>query len=88
MANCQLEMLARTDAESLVKVTCAHCQDTRMIAVQVQTPEETVPRIDVRDEALRADPGISSDDILDVRLAMRQHQGDLKSLLTPPPDGL
>lgn len=90
MANCQLEMLARTDTESLVKVTCAHCRDTRMIAVQVETPEETVPRIDVRDEALRADAGISTDEVLDVRLAMRQHQGDLKSLLTPRavPDAL
>lgn len=81
MADCGLEMIAHTDAESLVRVTCAHCQDTRMIAVQVQGPEEATARPSVLDEPLGTDPVISTDDVLDVRLELREHQGDLKSLL-------
>ena len=81
MADCGLEMIAHTDAESLVRVTCAHCQDMRMIAVQVQGPEEAPARPNVLDEPLGAAPAISSDEVLDVRLELREHQGDLKSLL-------
>ena len=81
MADCGLEMIAHTDAESLVRVTCVHCQDTRMIAVQVQGPEETVARPSVLDEPTGERPVVSTDEILDVRLSLREHAGDLKSLL-------
>lgn len=81
MADCGLEMIARSENESLVRVTCAHCQDTRMIAVQVQGPEAAPEHPRVRDEGLGSNPAISIDDVLDVRLGLRQHQGDLKSLL-------
>jgi hypothetical protein len=81
MADCGLEMVAHTDAESLVRVTCAHCQDARMIAVQVQGPEETAGHPSVLDEQPGTAPAISTDDVLDVRLELREHQGDLKSLL-------
>ena len=83
LADCQLEMVTHHDDQSLVKVTCAHCQDTRLIAVAFAAETETeAPVIDVRDE-----PGenlgvpISTDDVLDIRLALAGHTGDLKSLL-------
>jgi predicted RNA-binding Zn-ribbon protein involved in translation (DUF1610 family) len=81
MADCGLEMVAATDSESLIRVTCTHCQDTRMIAVQVQGPEETVARPSVLDEPQGEAPAISTDEVLDVRLVLAQHQGDLTSLL-------
>jgi len=51
LADCQLEMVAHHDDQSLVKVTCAHCQDVRVIAVAIATEAETAPVIDnVRDQ--------------------------------------
>ena len=83
LADCQLEMVTHHDDQSLVKVTCAHCQDTRVIAVAFAAETETeAPVIDVRDEPT-ADLGVSicADDVLDVRLALAGHAGDLESLL-------
>jgi len=83
LADCQLEMVTHHDDQSLVKVTCAHCQDARLIAVAVAAETETAtPMIDVRDEPTE-DLGvpISPDDVLDARLAVSSHAGDLKSLL-------
>ena len=83
MVDCGLEMIAQHDQQSLVKVTCAHCQDTRLIAVAVQTEAEPkVPAVDYRDEpAEELGPAISSDDVLDARLALSEFDGDFKSLL-------
>jgi len=83
LADCDLEMVAHDDDQSLVKVTCAHCKDTRVIAVafaaEIDTP---APVIDLRDEpADELGAPISGDDVLDARLALADHQGDLASLL-------
>lgn len=83
LADCELDLVAKTDAESLVKVTCAHCKDTRLIAVAFANETEPAePRIPVLDEPV-AELGlpISADDVLDVRLALAEHDGDLKSLI-------
>jgi hypothetical protein len=82
LANCELDLVASADDQSLVKVTCAHCQDSRLIAVAFATEVESAP-IDVRDEPVEAlgDP-ISADDVLDVRLALAGFDGDLRSLLS------
>ena len=83
MVDCGLEMIVQHDQQSLVKVTCAHCQDTRLIAVAVQTEAEPkVPTVDHRDEpAEELGPAISTDDVLDVQLALSEFDGDIKSLL-------
>jgi hypothetical protein len=86
MADCGLDLVARTDDESLIKVTCARCQDSRMIAVQVAAEVEAKPFVSVRDEPLTAAPVIATDDVLDVRLHMSRHAGDLTSLLSSVPD--
>jgi len=83
LAECQLEMVTHHDDQSLVKVTCAHCQDTRLIAVAFAAETETeAPAIDVRDEpAEDLGVAIGADDVLDARLALAGHAGDLESLL-------
>src|SRR4030088_3150792 len=83
LADCQLEMVAHHDDQSLVKVTCAHCQDVRVIAVAIATEAETEPVIDdLRDQPV-AELGapITADDVLDARLALAAYEGDLASLL-------
>ena len=82
LADCQLEMVAHHDDQSLVKVTCAHCQDIRVIAVAFAAEAEAAPLIDVRDQPVD-DMGapITADDVLDVRLALAHHEGDLAGLL-------
>jgi len=83
LADCQLEMLAHQDDQSLVKVTCAHCQDMRVIAVAVATEVETAAMIDdVRDQPVEElGAAITADDVLDARLALAGYEGDLASLL-------
>jgi hypothetical protein len=75
-------MVAHHDEQSLVKVTCAHCKDTRLIAVAIATETDDRPVIDLRDEpADDFGPAISTDEVLDARLALAAFDGDLKSLL-------
>jgi hypothetical protein len=84
LADCQLEMVAHADEQSLVKVTCAHCQDTRMIAVAIAAAETEVqaPAVEVRDQPVDELGGpITVDDVLDVRLALADFEGDLAGLL-------
>jgi predicted RNA-binding Zn-ribbon protein involved in translation (DUF1610 family) len=83
LANCELEMVARAEEQTLVKVTCAHCRDARLIAVAIATETEPeTPVIDLRDEpADELGAPISADDVLDARLALAGFEGDLNSLL-------
>lgn len=82
LADCELEMVAHHDDQSVVKVTCAHCQDIRLIAVAVAAEAEAAPAIEVRDQSVD-DLGapISADDVLDARLALAGYDGDLSGLL-------
>lgn len=82
LGDCQLEMVGQQDDQSLVKVTCVHCQDVRMIAVAIAAEAETAPVIEVRDQpADELGAPISSDDVLDARLALAVYEGDLAGLL-------
>jgi hypothetical protein len=75
-------MLGQHDEQSLVKVTCVHCKDTRLIAVAVATETEAEPVIQVRDEPVDdLGAAISADEVLDARLALGDFDGDLTSLL-------
>jgi len=76
-------MVTHHDDQSLVKVTCAHCKDTRLIAVAFAAETEAeAPMIDVRDQpAEELGAPINADEVLDARLALAGHQGDLASLL-------
>lgn len=82
LADCELEMVAHQDDQSVVKVTCAHCQDIRLIAVAVAAETETAPVIEVRDQPVD-DLGapITADDVLDARLVLAGYEGDLSGLL-------
>jgi hypothetical protein len=82
LADCQLEMVAHQDDQSVVKVTCAHCQDMRVIAVAVASEVEAAPVIEVRDQPIEElGAPITNDDVLDARLALAGFEGDLASLL-------
>jgi hypothetical protein len=83
LAGCQLDLVARADDQSLVKVTCAHCQDSRLIAVAVATETEVeTPRVEVRDQPVEElGRPITNDEVLDARLALAGHDGDLGGLL-------
>jgi hypothetical protein len=83
LAGCQLDLVARADDQSLVKVTCAHCQDSRLIAVAVATEAEVeAPRVEVRDQPVEELGGpITNDEVLDARLALAGYDGDLGGLL-------
>jgi len=76
-------MVAHADEQSLVKVTCTHCQDTRMIAVAIAAETEVqAPAIEVRDQPIdELGAPITTDDVLDARLALAGFDGDLTSLL-------
>ena len=83
LAGCQLEMVAHADEQSVVKVTCAHCQDTRLIAVAIAAETEAqAPAVEVRDQPIDELGGpITTDDVLDASLALAGFEGDLASLL-------
>ena len=81
MADCELELVSRRDEESLIKVACRHCEDTRVIAVQVATEVIPVNAEVVLDQAPGDAPALTTDEVLDARLALRSFEGDLKNLL-------
>ena len=82
LADCRLEMVVQQDDQSLVKVTCAHCQDARLIAVALAAEAPSAPVIEVRDQPIeKLGAPITADDVLDVRLALAGHDGDLAALL-------
>ncbi|HYS29624.1 MAG TPA: hypothetical protein VEQ12_08985 [Candidatus Limnocylindria bacterium] len=80
LAECELDLVSSTDHESVVRITCGQCEASRLVVVQAAAwVGESVP---VLDQPLSDDPAIDVDDVLDVRLALAGHAGDLKSLLT------
>src|ERR1700724_4603862 len=82
LGDCQLEMVAHQDDQSLVKVTCAHCQDVRVIAVAIAAETAAAPVIEVRDEPVdELGAPITTDDVLDARLAAAGPGGGLAGRL-------
>lgn len=76
-------MVVHHDEQSLVKITCAHCKDTRLVAVAIATETEPeTPVIDIRDEpADDLGPAVTTDEVLDARLTLAGWDGDLNKLL-------
>jgi hypothetical protein len=75
-------MVAQQDDQSLVRVTCAHCEDARLIAVALAAEAPAAPVIDVRDQpADDLGAPLTTDDVLDARLALAVYDGDLAGLL-------
>lgn len=76
-------MVVHHDEQSLVKITCAHCKDTRLVAVAIATETEPeAPVIDIRDEpADDLGPAVTTDEVLDARLTLAGWDGDLNKLL-------
>lgn len=79
LADCGLDLVSATDLEAVVTLTCGHCQASRLVVVQAAASVgNSVP---VLDQPISGDPAIGVDEVLDVRLALAGHAGDLKSLL-------
>ncbi|MEO9006605.1 MAG: hypothetical protein ABI401_05755 [Candidatus Dormibacter sp.] len=82
LADCRLDLIAQADAQSLVRVTCTHCEHARMIAVAVEAPAEQAVEMPVRDQPIdELGTIITTDEVLDVRLALGAYEGDLKGLI-------
>lgn len=76
LADCRLEWLSQSGEDSLVRVTCIHCSAERLVGVTQAVPALAGPS--VRDQQVDPKlPPISADEVLDVRLALRAHAGDL-----------
>lgn len=82
LKDCKLELVAQDGAESVVRVTCAQCQDDRLIGVALASEVQVArPVVQVRDEPVDDRPTISVDDVLDARLWLSDFGGDLRSLV-------
>jgi predicted RNA-binding Zn-ribbon protein involved in translation (DUF1610 family) len=83
LADCELEMVAQHEDQSLVKVTCRNCKDARLIAVAIATETEPEAVVDdVRDQPVDdLGAAITTDEVLDARLALSRFEGDLTKLL-------
>ena len=84
LANCEIVLLNRTDEDSLVKITCANCHDSRLIAVAISPQTLAEPEVnEALDEPVDIEePPVTTDEVLDARLVLAGHAGDLKSLLS------
>jgi ribosomal protein S27E len=83
LADCRLDLIAQADAQSLVRVTCTHCEHARMIAVAVETPAAEAIEAPVRDQPIEGlGTVITTDEVLDIRLALAAYDGDLKGLIS------
>lgn len=80
LADCRLELVSAAELEAVVRITCAHCETGRLVAVQAAAP--TADAETVRDEPISDRGPIGADEVLDIRLALAAHQGDLRTLLT------
>jgi hypothetical protein len=78
LADCGLELVSDSDAVAVVRVTCAHCEMTQLVGVQVAPATKPAA---LWDQPIGSEPPISGDEVLDVRLALAEHRGDLKSLI-------
>lgn len=81
LANCGLDLVSGSDAEAVVRITCPHCEASHLVAVQAATVTAEPPP-SVRDEPLPGRAPLTADDVLDARLALADHRGDLLSLLS------
>ena len=80
LADCELTLVSATDLEAVVSIACGHCENSRLVVVQAAASvAQSVP---VLDQPISGDRAIGVDEVLDVRLALAGHTGDLKSLLT------
>ncbi|HEV3232399.1 MAG TPA: hypothetical protein VG245_09105 [Candidatus Dormibacteraeota bacterium] len=85
LERCEVKMLEQADSHLTVEVTCARCQVTFIVVLQVAYSRDEEGG-ELRDEepagvsSGRADP-ISHDEILDVHDLLRDFRGGLKDLI-------
>ncbi|MFN2451086.1 MAG: hypothetical protein ABR541_01900 [Candidatus Dormibacteria bacterium] len=73
LAGCGMELTHQEDGVYGVEVTCARCDTTFLVLLQVEPDDRPVPEA--------AAPPIGADEVLDVHLVLRDHNGPLTELL-------
>ncbi len=83
LRDCRVEVTAHTSQTTLVRITCANCGEAQIVAAALAA-EVTPTQTAARDEPIDpSSPAVGVDEVLDARLCIRDHQGDLKSLIQP-----
>jgi hypothetical protein len=72
---CRVSLLRDDDPMYTVEVSCAHCEVTFVVVLQVRQGRMPAPR------ARPVAPPIEADELLDVHERLRAHQGPLTELL-------
>jgi hypothetical protein len=92
MADCDINILAQQGNRALVRVTCTSCNDENLLQIvfQGEGEEGTAPAAQPRRRrrTIEIDEGrpeavepISSDELLDLHLMLRDHAGDFRALV-------
>jgi len=79
LADCRLELITQAGSQGVVQITCAHCEASRTVGVAVASPAVSPTPLD--QPVNGGPPAITADEVLDVRLALQGHPGDLRSLI-------
>ena len=80
LADCRLELVGQTGDDSVVRVTCGHCNAEQLVGV-TQAPV-AVATPSVRDQRVDPQlPPINRDEVLDAKLALAAYVGDLRGIL-------
>jgi hypothetical protein len=91
MADCGIEILVQQGNQALVRVTCTGCKDENLLKIVLQTEAleehaERRPRQPAIDEGLpEAAHPIEVDEVLDLHATLASWDGDLRTLVSPPP---
>ncbi|MFN2569081.1 MAG: hypothetical protein ABR564_05705 [Candidatus Dormibacteria bacterium] len=85
MAECDIRVLERQESVALIQVTCASCKEESLFQIVFRTTDAPQkPRAATIEGAPEMAEPISSDELLDVHLALSRHGGSLKDLLPTP----
>jgi hypothetical protein len=93
MADCDINILAQQGNRALVRVTCTSCSDENLLQIVFQSEGDTEgevaapaaqrrrrPTIEIDEGRPEVEGPISSDELLDLHLMLRDHGGDFRRL--------
>jgi hypothetical protein len=86
LKGCDVQVLSHEEERFQLQVTCAQCQVTFIVVLAIAgaAVEETEPAVEEATVAHAAAEPISTDEILDVHLYLKNFQGTLRELIHQP----
>jgi hypothetical protein len=86
LKGCDVQVLSHEEERFQLQVTCAQCQVTFIVVLAIAgaAVEETEPAVEEAPVAHAAAEPISTDEILDVHLYLKNFQGTLRELIHQP----